>query len=124
MTGFDAEVISNNSEKDTAMITELRLYRPVSGREEALVNRFRTSTLKIFFRHKIKVLDFWVADDESLIAYTCEWQSTDEMRQGWARFREDDEWRRSKAATEVQGPLVEEIISTVVSTPAFFRTSR
>jgi hypothetical protein len=48
------------------------------------------------------------------------WESVDEMREAWALFPEDDEWKRLKASTEANGPIVEKIISNVLVRPAYF----
>lgn len=101
------------------MILELRTYVPVKGREQALAHRFRDSTLAMFRRQKIHVVDFWIAEDGE-IGYLVGWEDPDHMKLGWDRFRDDPEWLDVKRSTEADGPLVEKIISKVVARPAFF----
>lgn len=103
------------------MIYELRTYIPVKGREAELIERFRSGTLGIFSRRGYAVEDFWICEHNSEIVYVMTWESTEAMREEWARFREDEEWTRLKAATEANGPIVEKIISKVLVRPPFFR---
>src|ERR1700739_613182 len=102
------------------MIYELRTYIPVKGREAELIERFRSGTLGIFSRRGYVVRDFWISEQTSEIVYVMSWKSADEMQEEWARFREDDEWKRLKASTEANGPIVEKIISNVLVRPPYF----
>lgn len=101
------------------MILELRTYVPVKGREQALADRFRDSTLEMFERRNIEVVDFWIAEDGE-IGYFVSWDDAQQMRAAWERFRDDPEWLEVKRLTEADGPLVEKIVAKIVSRPAFF----
>lgn len=103
------------------MILEMRTYMPVKGRQEQLLARFRDGTMSIFSRCNINIVHFWVTEDEGEIIYICEWDNIQNMKDTWSIFREDREWKQLKGATEADGPLVEKIVSKVVTTPDFFR---
>ena len=41
------------------LIYEWRIYTAAPGRMEALNNRFKNTTIKMFEKHGIKVIGFW-----------------------------------------------------------------
>jgi hypothetical protein len=97
------------------MIYELRHYLIVPGKGEAILNRFKDHTLKIFDRLGFKVCDFWVeANDSGNLWYVLEWQSAEQMESAWTKFRSDQEWKSVKAESEKDGPLVEKIDATIL----------
>jgi NIPSNAP protein len=97
------------------MIYELRHYLILPGRGEAILNRFKNHTFKIFDRLGFKVHDFWVeANGSGHLWYVLEWQSVEQMQSEWAKFRGDEEWKSAKAESEKDGPIVEKINVTVL----------
>jgi heme-degrading monooxygenase HmoA len=103
-----------------SMILELRIYRPVAGREEDLLARFRNCTMALFDRHRIRVTHFWMAQGTKELIYVCAWSSEDAMRDGWERFRQDPEWMRVKSESEIDGPIVASVESKVIEQADFF----
>ena len=64
------------------MIYELRHYVVVPGKGEAVLNRFKNHTFKIFERRGFKVHDFWLeANGSGHLWYVLEWQSAEQMAQ-------------------------------------------
>jgi NIPSNAP len=92
------------------MIFELRHYVIVPGKGEAILNRFKNHTFKIFDRLGFKVRDFWVeANGSGHLWYVLEWQSVEQMESAWSKFRDDGEWLSVKAESEKDGQIVEKI---------------
>jgi len=92
------------------MIYELRHYVVVPGKGEAILNRFKNHTFKIFDRLGFKVHDFWVElNGSGHLWYVLEWESVEQMECDWSKFRGDEEWQSVKAESESEGPIVEEI---------------
>jgi hypothetical protein len=97
------------------MIYELRHYLILPGRGDAILNRFKNHTFKIFDRFGFKIHDFWVeANGSGHLWYVVEWQSTEEMESGWKNFRIDQEWLSVKAESEKDGPIVDKIDVTIL----------
>lgn len=92
------------------MIIESWVYRAVPGRLPDLLNRFETTTVRIFKRHGFKPLGFFttlVGESHQELTYLLVWDSAAEREQRWATFLVDPEWRAVRAETEKNGPLVE-----------------
>ena len=91
---------------------ELRIYTPAPGKLDALNARFRDHTTKLFEKHGIVNVGYWVSIDEKnagklyyVIAYPDK-ASRDKM---WDAFAKDPEWLKAKEASEVDGKLVEKV---------------
>jgi hypothetical protein len=97
------------------MIYELRHYVILPGRGEAILNRFKKHTFKIFDRLGFKVHDFWVeANGSGHLWYVLVWESVEQMEREWNKFRSDAEWESVKAESEKDGPIVEKINVTIL----------
>ena len=97
------------------MIYELRHYVVVPGKGEAILNRFKNHTFKIFDRLGFKVHDFWVElNGSGHLWYVMAWESAEQMEREWTKFRSDAEWESVKAESEKDGPIVEKIDVTIL----------
>ncbi len=100
------------------MIYELRTYWAAPGKLDRLHSRFRSLTMAVFARHGLEVVGIWTPahpDAESgdlvyLLAFPDEAARTAR----WRAFDEDPEWQAGEAASEVDGPLVVKVTSTLL----------
>ena len=94
-------------------VYELRMYHVNPGKTEALQARFRDNTDAIFKRYNMKSIGYWVPEDAlssgNLFVYILEHPSRQEAEKNWAAFQADPEWKKVKAESEAQGPLVDRI---------------
>ena len=94
-------------------VYELRMYHVNQGKMEALKNRFGDHTDAIFKRHSLKSIGYWVPEDppysQNLFIYILEHPSREEAKKNWDAFHDDPEWKKVKADSESQGPLVDHI---------------
>ena len=92
-------------------VYELRLYRVHEGKMDALKARFGDHSDAIFKRHNMKSIGYWVPEDaaQNLFVYILEHPSRQEVEKNWAAFQADPEWKKVKAESEAQGPLVDHI---------------
>lgn len=100
------------------MIYELRTYWAAPGKADALHERFRSLTLRIFARHQMNVVGCWTPDDienNGALIYMLAFADREAVQSSWAAFRADEEWRTGKAASEANGPLVERIESRILT---------
>jgi hypothetical protein len=94
-------------------VYELRMYHVHPGKMDALRSRFGDHTDAIFKRHDMKSIGYWVPEDapnsQNLFIYILEHPSRQEAEKNWAAFQADPEWKKVKAESEAQGPLVDHI---------------
>ena len=107
--GFTAVGGSNSSHH----VYELRIYHVQPRKIDALRSRFGDHTDAIFKRHDMKSIGYWVPEDapssQNLFIYILEHPSRQEAEKNWAAFQADSEWKKVKAESEAQGPLVDHI---------------
>jgi hypothetical protein len=87
---------------------EMRTYHPAPGRMEALENRFRDHTIRLFARHGMTSVGYWktYSNDDLRLIYILAYPDHDSRERSWTRFRADPEWQAAAAASEAAGPLV------------------
>jgi heme-degrading monooxygenase HmoA len=91
-------------------VYELRDYRAVEGRGEAVAERLRAHVLPIFDRLGFRIVSLWRdADDAGRLVYVMEWRDREAMEDGWRTFLADREWERVRRESEADGPILERI---------------
>jgi hypothetical protein len=121
--GFAASsAFADDSTKGRASDTrvfELRTYYPHPGKMEALHARFRDHTCKLFEKHGMTIVGFWVPEArdqaEAKLVYMLAFPSRDAARKSWAAFGADPDWKTARQASEVNGPLVKRLESVFLS---------
>jgi len=91
-------------------VYELRTYTAADGKLDNVVARFRDHTVRIFNKHNMKSVGYWLPSDPPLagktLVYILEHPSREEATKNWAAFRADPEWVKAKAESEAAGPIV------------------
>ena len=109
IVGFDMLGATNPSKH----VYELRMYHVNPGKMDALSARFGDHTDAIFRRHNMKSIGYWQPQDapnsQNLFIYILEHPSRQEGEKNWAAFQADPEWRKVKAESEKNGPLVDHL---------------
>ncbi len=89
------------------MLQEFKTYRATPGSIDALIQRFRDTVMPIFNRLGIEVSHCWSSPDEpDSFFYLVSFESAAAGKAAWAAFGADPEWKRAKAASETNGPLL------------------
>src|SRR3954453_13857247 len=74
-------------------IYELRTYTTLSGRLPALQQRFREHTTKLFEKHGMTNVGYWVPVEapksENTLIYVLSFPSRDAAKKAWEDFRND-----------------------------------
>ena len=104
-------------------VFELRTYTTPPGKLDALQSRFRDHTVKIFDKHGMKSIGYWVPQDaplkENTLIYILAHESRDAAAKSWAAFRTDPEWVKAKAESEKDGPLTTKVESVFIDPTDF-----
>ncbi len=91
-------------------VFELRTYTSADGLLPNLQARFRDHTMRIFERHGMKNVGYWVPQDSPTSAYTLIYIISHDSRQAatdsWASFRADPEWVKVSQASRVDGQSI------------------
>ncbi len=91
-------------------IYELRTYTTLPGRLPALHARFRDHTMKLFEKHGMQNVMYWVPTDENLkdntLIYIISHASREAADVSWENFRKDPEWVKARDASEKDGKIV------------------
>jgi NIPSNAP len=94
-------------------VYELRLYHAKEGKLDALKARFRDHTDALFRRHNMKSVGYWQPQDapnsQNMLIYILEHSSREDAEKNWAAFQADPEWKKVKADSEANGPVVDHI---------------
>jgi hypothetical protein len=99
---------------------ELRTYVAAPGKFEALHARFRDHTNKLFVKHGMEVIGYWVPADAdkgatNTLVYLLAHKSRDAAKKSWAAFANDPDWKKARADSEVNGKLVKKFESIFLS---------
>ncbi len=104
------------------MIHELRVYTCLPGRLPALLDRFATTTLKLWETYEIRQLGFWttlVGPSNHELTYLLQWESLAERERKWTAFMTDPDWIAARAASEKDKPIVASIANSFLQPTSF-----
>lgn len=93
---------------------EMRIYYAAPGKTEAMHARFRDHTVKLFAKHGMNSLGYWVPLEEkdgpaNQLIYVLVHPSREAAQKAWKEFMADPDWQAAYKASEVNGRLVEKI---------------
>jgi hypothetical protein len=101
-----------------ARVFEIRTYHTFPGRLDALHQRFRNHTLRMFEKHGMTNIGYWVPQDspakESTLVYVISHASREQAKANWAAFGSDPEWKKIADDSQRDGKIVERIESVFV----------
>ncbi len=99
--------------KDTRLY-ELRVYYAAPGKLEALHARFRDHTTKLFEKHGITNVGYWVPQDNpnNKLIYLVSFPNREARDASFKEFGADPDWQAAAKASEANGKLVDKIEST------------
>lgn len=96
-------------------VFEIRTYTTPEGKLDALNKRFREHTMKIFERHGMTNIGYWLPQDPPLAGHTLVYiiahASREAAKKNWNEFSNDPEWQKVKADSEANGPIVTKVES-------------
>ena len=104
MTAFTA---SPTAAADTRCY-ELRIYHAAPGKLDALNSRFRDHTCKLFEKHGMANIGYWLpmTNTENRLVYLLAYPNRDAREKSWKEFGADPDWQIVAKESEKDGKLV------------------
>jgi hypothetical protein len=90
------------------LVYEMRTYYAAPGKLDALNARFRDHTCKLFEKHGMTNVGYWVPIDnpDNKLIYFLAFPSREARGQSWKAFFADPDMKKAFAASEANGKLV------------------
>lgn len=88
---------------------ELRVYHAAPGKLDELHQRFRNHTLRLFEKHGIRSIGYWVPvlnQEDPRLFFLLSYPSREAREASWKQFMADPEWQEAYKASEANGTLV------------------
>lgn len=111
-----------------ARVFELRTYTTEPGRLPALLARFRDHTTKLFEKHGMANIGYWVPQDEpgkqNTLIYIIAHKDRAAAQKSWDAFRNDAEWKKVRETSELaaNGGKIVTKVDAVYLDPVDFST--
>ncbi len=102
-----ATLAASAADKDTRVF-EMRTYIAAPGKLDDLHARFRDHAIKLFEKHGVTNIGYWVPIDnaDNKLIYVLAYPTRESRDVSWKAFGEDEEWKAVRAASETNGKLV------------------
>jgi hypothetical protein len=99
----------------SARVFEIRTYTTLEGKLPDLEKRFRDHTIRIFNKHGMTSIGYWVPQDaprsQNTLIYILAHPSREAAKEHWAAFGSDPEWQKVRAESEANGRIVSHVDS-------------
>lgn len=96
--------------KAVAEVYELRTYTTNKGKLDNLNARFRDHTVRLFKKHGMTSVGYWVPTDESksknTLIYVLKHESRDAAKASWQAFLGDREWKKVAKESQKDGRIL------------------
>jgi hypothetical protein len=105
----------NSAEAASTRVFEKRTYTCFEGKLDALNARFRDHTIRIFKKHGMTSIGYWVPQDgpehNTTLVYIISHASREAAKANWDAFRADPEWQKVAKESEANGKIVAKVES-------------
>jgi hypothetical protein len=103
-------------------VYELRIYTCNEGKLDTLLTRFRDHTCKLFEKHGMKNIGYWVPVDEengskTTLIYVLEHASREAAKESFKAFGADPEWKAAAKASEANGKILAKAPESIFMSP-------
>jgi hypothetical protein len=104
-------------------VFELRTYTSPEGRLGDLQARFRNHTVKLFEKHGITNIGYFVPQDtptsQNTLIYVLAHKDRASAKQNWAAFQKDPDWRAAFQESQKNGTLTTQVVSVFMDPTDF-----
>lgn len=123
MTAGGVTLSGSSASAQSTRVFEIRTYYTLPGRLPNLLARFRDHTAKLFEKHGITNVGYWVPADppasENTLIYVLAYPSREAAKKSWDGFRTDPDWLKARAESEKDGKIVDRIESVYLNPTDF-----
>nr|UXE44832.1 hypothetical protein Hi04_10k_c3780_00020 [uncultured bacterium] len=100
---------------------EMRTYYAAAGKLDDLNARFRNHTTKLFEKHGIENIGYWVPLDNTnnTLVYILAYPSKEARDASWKAFGADPDWKQVVKESEANGKLVSKVDSVFMNATDF-----
>jgi len=98
------------AEKETRLF-EMRTYFAAAGKLDELHARFRDHTTKLFEKHGITNIGYWVPieNPDNKLVYILAYPNREARETSWKAFSADPDWKKAAKESEANGKLVAKV---------------
>jgi hypothetical protein len=121
LLGLLTSVTSGLAAGQDSRCYEMRVYYAAPGKLDALNARFRDHTCKLFEKHGMVNIGYWVPmeNPENKLVYVLAYPSREAREKSWKAFMADAEWQAVVKASEADGRLVAKVDSIFLAATDF-----
>ena len=119
--GLSIGAVTAEDKPADSRLFELRTYHAMPGKLDKLLVRFRDHTTRLFDKHGMTNIAYWVPveNKDNVLIYLLAYQDRAARDASWKRFGSDPDWKKVAAASEEGGKLVGKIDQWFLSATAF-----
>lgn len=112
-----------SAQTTSGKVYELRTYTATPGNLDKLLTRFRNHTMRIFEKHGMTNIGYWIPVDEAesgnTLIYLLAHDSMDAAARSWQAFGADPEWQMVNEESNADGAILQSVVRKYM-TPADF----
>lgn len=100
---------------------ELRTYHAMPGKLDSLLARFRDHTTKLFEKHGMTNIGYWVPveNKDNILVYLLAYPDRAAHDASWKAFLGDEAWKKVMSASETDGRIVSKVDQLFLMPTAF-----
>jgi hypothetical protein len=118
LLGMACQAVFAGSVQVDRRVFEIRTYTAHEGKLDALHTRFRDHTMRLFEKHGLMSVGYWIPQDapssQNTLIYILAHPNREAAKKNWDAFRNDPEWQKARSESEANGPIVSKIESVFV----------
>lgn len=111
------------AQAQTERVFELRTYTATPGNLDKLLARFRNHTMRIFEKHGMTNIGYWVPTDEAessnTLVYLLAHESQEAANLSWQAFSQDPEWQKVNEESNADGAILQSVVRKYLSPTDF-----
>jgi hypothetical protein len=94
-------------------VFEMRIYYTEPGKLDDLIRRFQKHTRKLFIKHGMENIGYWVPvhNEQNRLIYVLAYPDMAARDKAWKAFGEDPVWKKVRTKSEKKGKIVSKVES-------------
>ena len=109
------------AQKTDTRVFEMRIYYAEPGKLDALIERFQKHTTKLFEKHGMENIGYWlpVDNEKNMLVYVLAYPDLNARETAWKAFSADPKWKKVQTKSERKGKIVQKIESVFMKATDF-----